>query len=171
MMSEFTNIEAHQLIWNAYKNNRITIKFDMKHIARKGSPAWRSVDLHLPILVLSTFSLFILFKYGVLYWTTFLTLLNIYQAYLAPTVVRFLAYQRVLVAIAQANNFAIMWRYGGLSLILRDNDHISCISPTGNWKKFALLNLIEIESEPDLDNETIAIEENQQIPELVNNER
>ena len=60
-----------------------------------------------------------------------------YAFLVRPWMARRLRDRTIQAMLKNAHNWQLIWSYGGVVVVLRDNPRIGVVSPAGNWRSFA----------------------------------
>jgi hypothetical protein len=128
----------------AHARGRLVLRTDPRIHARPGSPVYDAVDVFVPPMTFLASSLTMLFAFGPLEWIGSLTAVLLYQIFLAPRVISWRCHRRAVRAIiTNPHNLAILWRHGGITMMVKGQPEHRCDAPNGDWRGFVAAHLVE----------------------------
>jgi hypothetical protein len=129
--------KLHERLAEAYMADRIRIQIDFQRLNRTGSPVFNPWENVVPLLGLLLGSLAIM-PFNLVAGTIAMVGAMFFFAFLVrPWVARRLRERTIQAMLKNAHNWQLIWSYGGVVVVLRDNPRIGVVSPAGNWRTFA----------------------------------
>ena len=128
----------HALIKKAYEAGNLEIGVNCVRLNRPASPVYRWTDHNLPGFILAGFVIYNFYEGGLVWGLVSLGCSVVILLWL----VRKWGFSRLdkrakQYALSSSHNWWQLWNFGGLSLRLRDDRSIDCISPDDSWRGFA----------------------------------
>lgn len=137
MTADTRNDEAlHGAIRAAHHAKRVELRIAYDTLNRHGSPVYDLWDNLLPLLLLMVASMAMLLALGMLVGMIAMLLGILIYLLGIQHWIAFRLYDRTLrVALLDTKRFQILWKHGGIALLLPDTGEV-CKAPEGDWRKF-----------------------------------
>ncbi len=138
MSSPSTDQSLYERLWYAHRDEKLLIGIDLRHFNRPGSPTYQQKDNALPLVatLCCTASAWMLggwiWGLAILASGIILTLttLNVWVMHRLRT-------RTLEKALSGLDDWQDLWRYGGMSLRLVNDDATEIRAPDGDWRLFA----------------------------------
>lgn len=128
----------YERIWYAHRDERLLIGIDLRHFNKQGSPTYNQKDNALPLVATLCFSASAWMLGG---WVWGLAILASGIILMLTTinvwVMHRLRTRTMNVALAGLDGWLMLWRYGGVSLRLPQDEAGEVAAPDGDWRAFA----------------------------------
>jgi len=132
----------------SYQADRISIFVDFDRLNHPRSPIWNAWENVVPLLIMLTASLAVMFAVDLLLGTAVMVLsVFVYLFVIRPWISQRVYRRAIDAATDNLHNWNILWKLGGLVVTLNYMNKTRCVSPEGDWRAFVTRYLPEMEME------------------------
>ncbi|TAK98614.1 MAG: hypothetical protein EPO08_18680, partial [Rhodospirillaceae bacterium] len=122
----------------AQKVNAIVVSVRAAHLNHPGSPVWDTGENVAPLLAVLLLPVVLMFTINLIVGTAVLLLsVLVYLTLIRPWILQRVHERTMEMAMENIHNWEVLWKKGGLAVVLKGTMSSRCISPGGNWRAFA----------------------------------
>ncbi|WP_142849372.1 hypothetical protein [Telmatospirillum sp. J64-1] len=130
--------KLHKALRLAHDDRRLALYVDFDALNRQGSLVYNPWEYILPLLFLLLGSLALLLSMGMIIGLVAMFLAVLAHFFVINHLIAWRLRQRTIaLAFGSVEGWKMMWERGGIAVALVHQPGISCLAPSGDWRRFA----------------------------------